>query len=310
MQIGRIIGACFVISALFIVGQARAEAVGLGLPEGRVVTSDAKAVSIGQVLFFAKFPSDHFGRTVSCATCHNHEQAQSGSSPDFLSHIIRSAPPLTNLSLRRAYGWEHNRSIEELIENALLNEMRVSEVKLELRRLLGCYDLQSCVKPIVRYMKAYVLSRKSHSSRFDRYLYRTEPTLTPVELLGLELFTGKARCTSCHKIGADFSEFTDHSIHNIGLQVLNDDHGRCIAKRSQTQCNLFFTPSLRDVSLTAPYMHDGRFPDLRSVVEFYDKGGDKGVQFVDSKIRMLSLTNEEISNIVAFLQTLEGKIDD
>ena len=308
MQTGRRITTSIFLVALSFLSPPQADAETLGLRSGRTMSFDIAEVAIGKALFFSKFPSDTFGRSVSCALCHGDAPTQSGSSPSFLSHVSRSAPPLTNLSYKRGFGWEQVRQIDELIENALINEMQVSRVSTAVQQQLGCFGLQACTRPIVYHLKTYLMARKSHSSRFDRYFYSGEPTLSADEIQGLTLFSDKARCISCHKIGADFAEFTDHSIHNIGLRVQNNDRGRCIKQRNGTECNLFVTPSLRDVSLTSPYMHDGRFADLRSVVEFYDRGGDEGVQFVDSKIMALSLTKDEIAKIVAFLRSLEGKI--
>ena len=286
-----------------------AENILLGLPPGRNLVLSTEHADIGKILFSFGFPSSKFQRVVSCADCHSDPLTHSGSSPQVMSRTSRSAPPLLNLAFRRAYGWEHNRNLESLISTAFVDEMQVSEIGGDLvRRLLRCSDANTCLDRVVTSLREYVVSRVSHTSRFDKYYYLGHSVLSDREVQGLELFVGKARCIRCHKINEEYAEFTDHSVHNIGLRILNGDHGRCITYAEETKCNFFFTPSLRDIARTAPYMHDGRFSNLKEVMEFYNKGGDVGVVDTDFRIRPLLLTQPEIDSVIAFLRTLDGNI--
>ena len=114
---------------------------------------------------------------------------------------------------------------------------------------------------------------------------------------GLQLFTGKANCAACHS----GPNFTDESFHNIG--VGGQDKGRAAIIQDPSLVGAFKTPGLRNVLLTAPYMHDGSVPTLEEVVRFYNAGG-KHPQGVSELIKPLHLTEDEIFDLVAFLGAL------
>ena len=156
-------------------------------------------------------------------------------------------------------------------------------------------------------------------------------------MAGLELFRGKAGCVTCHIIGARDALFSDGRYHITGAgsvahaarftvplapgvsTVLSDaelgsfavheppDLGRFRITQKPEDRHAFKTPSLRNVSRSAPYMHDGTLATLEDVVEFYDQGGNKNPN-LDPEISPLRLAPEEKRALVAFLQTLGGEI--
>jgi len=122
---------------------------------------------------------------------------------------------------------------------------------------------------------------------------------------GGELFFNKANCTACH-VGANF---TDEKYHNlgVGMDSAEPDLGRYEITKDEKDKGAFKTPTVRNVTLTAPYMHDGSQKTLEEVVEWYDKGGHPN-QWLDEKIKPLKLTAEEKADLVEFMKALTGPL--
>ena len=123
---------------------------------------------------------------------------------------------------------------------------------------------------------------------------------------GRALYFGKASCSTCH-VGFDL---TDELFHNIGIGMdqAEPDLGRFVVSEVEADKGAFKTPSLRNITLTAPYMHDGSLKTLMEVVEHYDKGGIAN-PWLSDKIFPLKLTDQEKRDLVAFMQeALLGEI--
>ena len=180
----------------------------------------------------------------------------------------------------------------------------------------------------------------SGNSAFDRWYFdNDESALSASAQRGFGLFTGKAGCMACHVIHKDYALFTDDAFHNTGLgwrfsvgdgqaevpvqiapgvkimvpkKVIDSvgkpppsDLGRYEVTQDPADRWRYKTPTLRNVALTAPYMHNGVFGTLKDVVSFYNKGGIPNPG-LDPSIRPLGLTDDEMADIVAFLQSLTG----
>ena len=188
-------------------------------------------------------------------------------------------------------------------------------------------------------LAAYERSLVSAGSRFDRWYFGGDPgAMTAAEQRGFELFHGKARCDSCHTIGEKHALFTDEQFHNLGVgQGKSDravaevkvrlapgiettvalgtldalfgappsDDGRFEVTGAEEDRFAYRTPTLRNIDLTAPYMHDGSIATLREVVEFFDRGGNVNPG-LDARMVPLSLTEDEKDDLVAFLRSLTG----
>lgn len=177
------------------------------------------------------------------------------------------------------------------------------------------------------------------SSRFDRWRYGGDAAaLSETEQLGFRIFAGKARCTACHTVGERDALFTDHTFHNTGIgwrqahesqertrvelapgiyaelerktiesfsEPPPKDVGRYEITLDPKDRWAYKTPSLRNVALTAPYMHDGSLPTLEAVIEFYDRGGidNPGKSALLAPLR---LSAQERAALVAFLKSLTG----
>lgn len=188
-------------------------------------------------------------------------------------------------------------------------------------------------------LAAYQRTLVAGGSRFDRWRYGGDASaLSAVERHGFELFGGKARCAACHVVGERSALFTDHGFHNTGIGwrrglplpertrvelipgVFADldrravesfaepparDVGRYEITQDPKDRWAYKTPSLRNVALTAPYMHDGSLPTLEAVIEFYDGGGVANPE-KSPLVAPLGLTPEERAALAAFLRALTG----
>lgn len=186
-------------------------------------------------------------------------------------------------------------------------------------------------------LAAYERSLVAADSPFDRFRFAGQPdALGPAARRGLALFEGKAGCASCHRIDPGHASFTDQAFHDTGTAALARnrreqgyavqlapgafttmqhadivaafgedpaDHGRQEHTGRPEDRDRFKTPSLRNVALTAPYMHDGSLATLQDVIDHYDRGGT-GRAGQDPRIRPLGLTAAEKQDLVAFLHAL------
>ena len=137
----------------------------------------------------------------------------------------------------------------------------------------------------------------SDQTPLDKWAAQIEP-LTEQEERGRALFVN-LQCNTCH----DGSLLTDQNFHNIGVRPVHEDIGRGAVTGNPDENGRFKTPTLRNVELHAPYMHNGRFGTLEEVIEFYNRGGDHDAPNIDrGVIRPLNLSTEEKADLVAFLK--------
>jgi cytochrome c peroxidase len=282
-------------------------------------------VALGQALFHDVRLSRN--QSQSCATCHDPTFAFSDPRP-FSAGVdgergTRHAMPLFNLAWKREFFWDGRaaslrKQALEPIENPI--EMHESLPNLVEKlgadaRLLDAFESAFGTREITAErigvaLEAFMLTLTSFDSKFDRSL-RGEVTLTEAEKRGFELFVTEydprheqfgADCFHCHG-GALFS---DYSFRNNGLET--SDPGRSSVTGREADRGKFATPSLRNVALTAPYMHDARFATLEEVVAHYDHGV-KRTPSLDPNLGKhpvtgLNLSAADQAAIVAFLKTL------
>jgi len=162
------------------------------------------------------------------------------------------------------------------------------------------YDREPDPFVITRSIANFERSLISGNSKYDQYEFqgRTK-ALQSNELRGKELFfSAKANCSLCH---GDFN-FTNYAFENNGLYKTYADSGRMRLTRNEQDRALFKVPSLRNVELTAPYMHDGSMETLEQVVAHYNSGGRFHKN--NNLIKPLDLTKQEQKDLVAFLKSL------
>ena len=150
-------------------------------------------------------------------------------------------------------------------------------------------------------------------SAFDRFAAGDRSALSPEERDGLRLFQGRGNCTICHE-GANF---TDEKLHNTGVAWAAaderagtpghflDEGGAAISGLAPAARGAFKTPTLREVTRTAPYMHDGSLATLEEVVDFYNRGGRPNPN-LDPDMHPLDFSDEDKRSLVAFLRSLSG----
>jgi len=176
----------------------------------------------------------------------------------------------------------------------------------------------------------------SGNSLFDQYYFgRDHSKLTESEARGMRVFRRKGNCANCHEISWDNALFMDNKFYNIGIgferikdQVDNiisslkqgesieslelspeqvSELGRFNVTRIISDIGKFKTPTIRNINLTAPYMHDGSIKTLEEVVDYYDKGGISS-RFTDAAIFPLNFTEQEKIDLVAFMKALTGSM--
>jgi cytochrome c peroxidase len=272
-------------------------------------------VALGKRLFFDTQLSIDF--TLSCASCH--QPAHAFSDTVAQSHGVRgqttsrNAPSLLNRAYGQIFFWDARAALlEETVTQPIRNPR---ELGLDLIALVerlwqnpsyrsefqAEYSDGITETNIARSLASYVRSLRAGDSPFDRYMAGDRTAMSPEAIAGLRVFAGKGNCVACH-IGATL---TDERLHNTGVSV-GLDAGRQVVTAVDADRGKFKVPSLRNVALTAPYMHDGSLATLEAVVDFYDRGGGSNPN-LDPEIKPLRLTAGDKRSLIAFLKTLTSE---
>ena len=155
--------------------------------------------------------------------------------------------------------------------------------------------------------KIWPFLKEDDPDLYDQYqsLVAKTKTMSDSARRGRDVFHGtRGKCTTCHA-GANFSDEQYHNL-GVGMSVKNPDLGRYVVTKQDKDKGAFKTPTVRNVPLTAPYMHDGSQKTLEEVVEWYDKGGHPN-DHLSEKIVKLNLTDQEQRDLVAYMKALTGK---
>ena len=314
-------------------------------------------IDLGRRLFFDRRLSRN--GTFSCAMCHVPEQG-------FSSHelatavgiegrtVRRNSPTIFNVAYaKRLFHDGRENRLEQQIWGPLLaaNEMGNPSVGALMERIEALPDYDGLfekafegrglgMETLGMALASYQRTLVSGNSAFDRWHFLGEEgAVSEAAARGFRLFSGRARCAACHRIGQDEALFTDHQLHNTGIGYLRSMGNRSgevkvqvapgtyvelddafLAPISETPPSdlglyeitqrpadrwKYKTPSLRNVALTRPYMHDGSLGALHQVVEFYNTGGVPN-ETLDPLITPLGLNAREVADLVAFLESLTG----
>lgn len=277
---------------------------------------------LGKKLFSEKILSKD--SSVSCASCHKPAFAFADtvafSTGIFGKLTSRNTPSVLNMKNRPYFFWDGRAaSLEEqaLIPIANPDEMGLP-VKEAVERLNRSDEYRRLFKKIFGQLPnatnlgaalaAFEKTLETDESKFDDWA-NGKGELTPQEERGRQLFiSNRAKCFDCHST----EDFTNDEFKNIGLfnGVSQKDEGRFFISGDKKDLGRFKTPGLRNVAVTAPYMHDGRFKTLEQVVQYYNNP----YMFVEDPINMdtlllqpLQLSNQDNADLVAFLKTLTDK---
>lgn len=292
-----------------------------------------EGIALGRYLFWEKKLSGD--NTMSCGTCHLPEHGFSD--PNQFSTGItgavghRQAMPLVNLGWAIDYFWDGRAlTLEEQVIEPVSNPIEMNEdwnhaiEEIANDPLYGPMFTAAYGSPtvtqerIAKAMASFLRTMISANSKFDRQrvgqYFFTEEEQRGFQLFITEggdpevnpLFQGGADCFHCHGFGA--MQMSDYLFHNNGLDAsFENDPGRFLVTLNALDSGKFKTPTLRNVELTGPYMHDGRFTTLEEVIEHYNGGGTPS-STVDPFMKYtsggLQLTEQKKSDLLAFLKCL------
>ncbi len=280
--------------------------------------NDAK-VALGRQLYFDRRLSAD--STISCATCHDPEMAWANHNPVDVGIKGRRGTRNSGTILDAAYMdfqfWDGRaKTLEEQALGPIHNPVEMGDTLENVVRKLGAIDgyrtqfkavfgSEVTTDGIGKAIAAFERTVLSGPSPYDRYMAGDKGAMPQAAVRGLRLFNGKARCRTCH--GGPM--FSDQGFHNLGVGMdrPDPDIGREAVTKDPKDRGRFKTPTLRNVALTWPYMHDGSVRTLADVVELYDAGGVKNPT-LDILITELDLTNDEQTDLVAFMEALTGSM--
>jgi cytochrome c peroxidase len=286
------------------------------LAPGKSASKDE--VELGKLLFFETRLSQD--RSMSCASCHDPLKGFADGkvlATGFAGKVLkRHSPTILNAAFNTLQFWDgRSPSLEdqalgpitnpdEMNLNGELAVERLNSVPLYREMFQKVYGQAPTLQGIARAISAFERTLITPDSPFDKYMRGDKSALRPAEKRGLLLFISKASCSQCHN-GVNLS---DNDFHNLGHNRY-EDLGRYQVTKAEKDKSAFKTPSLRNIALTAPYMHDGSLKTLEEVVDYYNHGGDNGPN-KSSQIVKLYLTIQEKRDLVAFLKTLTGTVPD
>jgi len=257
--------------------------------------------------------------SLSCSSCHLKELGYADGMPFSEgtggTPMPRHTPTLLNSAYSRYINWDgkfanvpqlvlavmaNPRNMNMQDESVLIARLEsVPEYRAQFRQV---FDGPPTKQRVALAIDAYVRKLTTPNSPFDRYVAGDQRALTEAQKRGLVLFVGKADCAMCHRGPA----FADDQFHALG--ITGNDAGRFKVTGVEADRYTFKTPTLRNVELTAPYMHDGSVSTLRGVIDLYNAGGGRQ-RPKSTLLRKLDLTEQEKSDLVAFLESLTGTVE-
>ncbi|SHM61591.1 cytochrome-c peroxidase [Flavobacterium chilense] len=291
----------------------------------------SEKIALGKKLFNDPVLSGN--NTRSCASCHHAEKAftdglERAVALDGKSMIQRNTPTLTNIAFQRVFFADSRVSYLEDQAVAVIKNENEMHGSLE-KSALAIQKNQDYVKEfkkafpkgainefeIKNALASYIRSLSHYDAKFDGYM-QNKTAFTADEKAGFNLFAGKAKCATCHFIpltnGTVPPNFDRSESEILGTpnknKKLDGDLGKFIITQAAIHKNSFKTPTIRNIELTAPYMHNGVYKTLEEVIDFYDQGGGLGLGFDVPNQTLpedkLNLSDKEKKQLIAFMRTL------
>lgn len=289
--------------------------------------SEAKE-ELGKMLFFD--PRLSKSGQISCANCHDPELAWADGRRVAYGHDrqlgSRNAPTILNIVYAKEYFWDGRaETLEDQVKAPIENPLemnfhsrlavktiaKLKGYKEHFQKAFGNSKIteENIVKAIATFERTIV----SPKSKFDRFVSGEKTAMTDSEINGLHLFRTKANCINCHNT----PYFSDQKFHNLGLTYFGreyEDLGLYNISKKNEDVGKFKTPTLREVSQTAPYMHNGLFPSIKGVLNMYNAGMPNEKRNRDSPLaphksnmlEKLNLTDGELTDLENFLNTLRS----
>ncbi|WP_051295828.1 cytochrome c peroxidase [Eisenibacter elegans] len=306
---------------------------------GQLAQLSPEKAALGKMLFFDPILSSDNER--SCASCHQPDKAFTDGIAKSVAfgkkgHIGRNSPTLVNAAFQANQFYDGRvETLEQQAADVLANidEMHSSAeaaaaklAKVPAYVALFAKAFPEAKQPVTAEnvqiaLASFTRQLSSFDSRFDRYLRQEQgAALSPEELLGFNLYMGKAKCATCHFMplfnGTVPPNFTETEAEVIGVPlvavtskaVIDPDVGKQAIAPGFLNQFAFRTPTVRNSGLTAPYMHNGAYETLEAVMEFYNLGGGAGIGIdlphQTLPTEPLNLNERELKALVAFMHTL------
>ncbi|WP_339656323.1 cytochrome c peroxidase [Flavobacterium frigidarium] len=288
-------------------------------------------IALGKMLFNDPILSGDNSR--SCASCHHEDKAftdglEKATSFNGEAYVKRNTPTLSNIAFQRTFfGDSRVNYLEDQAVAVITNEeemhgdMDAAALEIKKNKVYAAKFKSAFPKKeisafeIKNALGSYIRSLSNYDAKFDRYM-RAETTFTADEKAGFNLFAGKAKCASCHFIpltnGTAPPHFDRSESEVLGVPdksgKLDGDLGKFLISNAPMHKNSFKTPTIRNITLTAPYMHNGVYKTLEEVIDFYEEGGGAGLGFNLENQTLptdkLNLSDLEKKQLIAFMKTL------
>lgn len=282
------------------------------IPENNALTKSK--VALGRRLFYEKGLS--LDSSVSCASCHMQEFAFADTarvSRGFQNDTgFRNSSSLTNVAFQTAFFRDGGVfTLERAVHPPVLGEfemnMNLTEMLLRLNanksykeEFQNAFNKAIDHQSIVQALASFQRTLNSFNSPYDSFLGGDSLALNRSEKRGLALFrSDKFACASCHKEPL----FIDNDMHNIGVYEEYNEFGRGRVTLQKEDFGKFRTPTLRNIAVSFPYMHDGSFKSIEEVLDFYATGGKKHPN-KSELMQQIEMTATEKADLLAFLKAL------
>ncbi|GAB1856339.1 cytochrome c peroxidase [Flavobacteriaceae bacterium MHTCC 0001] len=301
-------------------------------PHSPEITSER--IALGKALFNDENLSG--SGTISCATCHIKEKAFTDGNTLAIglngTPLLRNTPTLPYAVYQTTFFYDgRGDGLEGQIvsvannKNEFHTDLKTLEEKIKSSPKYNIlfdtlYNGNINNRNIRHAIATYIRSLTPFNSKFDRNMQDLENTLTAEEISGFNLFMGKAACATCHFpptfYGTVPPKFNETEFENLGMTktsdfknpILDDDPSLYYPYEVEERRGFFKTATVRNIALTAPYMHNGAFKTLEQVLTFYNLGGGQGmgldVPYQTLPPTPLELNDTEINSIIAFMKTL------
>jgi cytochrome c peroxidase len=299
-------------------------------------TADDERVQLGRLLFFDPILSG--ANDISCATCHHPDlgftdgrglsmgKGGHGLGPERAggSVVRRGAPTLWNAAYNHKQFWDGRADdLEDQAKGPITSDIEMNEnpdtLVKELKNIpeysqrfdvafAGTAGSGVTLDNLLKAVAAFERTLITNNSPFDRFVRGEVGALTPAQRRGFNLFrSGRTRCFECHGLPT----FANRDFKIIGVPEVEgsqSDYGRFEVTKGEGNKYAFKVPTLRNVVLNSPYMHNGKFKTLEEVLDFYAAGGGPGVGFkepkVDDKIHSYTISTQEKQDLIEFLYAL------
>jgi len=288
-------------------------------------------IELGQLLFNDPILSGN--NTRSCSSCHHADKAftdglETAATLDGKKLLKRNTPTLSNIAYQRNFFYDSRVNyLEDQAVAVITNEKEMhgslekSALDLKKNKKYADYFVKAFPgKEITAFtiknaLASYIRSLSNYDSKFDGFM-RGEEKFNRDEVAGFNLFAGKAKCATCHFIpltnGTVPPNFDRSESEVLGVPGKNKKIDKDLGKFDLTKADVnrysFKTPTIRNIALTAPYMHNGVFKSLEEVIDFYNNGGGSGLGFNLPNQTLpgdkLNLTPLEKKQLIAFMKTL------